>query len=130
MSGISAGGPVSAGGVSPQAAMKLALDGGAVSQADAALKVAQAKADADASGTNAALKALDAAAVKQAAAAEQKAQAQLAADQAAFGSATNAAAKAATGEDAARLGRQVAAAETVADAGTGTRTDRTLDLRA
>ena len=131
MSGISAGGSASAGGgLSPQAAMKLALDGGVLSQADAALKKAQAKAEADASSRNAALAALDAAAVKQAEVAEQKAQIQLAADQAAFGSATTASTKAAAGEDSARLGRQVAAANAATSAGTGTRVDRALDLRA
>lgn len=130
MGGVSAGGSAPAGGgLSPQAAARLALDGAVVSQADVALKKAQAKAEADAAGRNAALLALDAAAVKQAEEAEQKAQIQLAADQAAFGSATNAGTRAAAGEDAVRLGRQVAAASTVAEAGTGTKAERALDLR-
>ncbi|MGI3777343.1 MAG: hypothetical protein ACRYGC_08620 [Janthinobacterium lividum] len=122
-------GGVSGGGLSPQAATKLALDGAAVSQADVALKKAQAKAEADAAGRNTALLALDAAAVKKAEDAEKKAQIQLEADQAAFGSATNAGTKAATGEDALRLGRQVAEAQTAGAAKAGTRADRALDLR-
>lgn len=131
MGGISASGSVQAGGgLSPQAAARLALDGAVVSQADAALKKAQAKAEADASSRNAALQALDAAAVKQAEEAEQKAQIQLAADQAAFGAPTNAATKAAAGEDSLRLSRQVAAAGAVAGPRDGTRTERTLDLKA
>jgi len=129
MDAIAAGGSASAGGgLTAQAAMKLALDGAAVSQADAALKKAQAKAAADAAGGAAALQALDAAAVKQAEVAEQKAETQLAADQAAFGSKANAATRAATGEDALRLGRQVAAAD--AAAAHGGKADRALDLRA
>ena len=100
-----------------------------MSQAEATLKRAQAKAEADASGRNAALEALDAAAVKRAEETEQKAQTELEADQAAFGSRTNAGTKAAAGEDAVRLGRQVAAAGAVTHATTRTRTDQVLDLR-